>query len=352
MEYRRLGRTGVDVSIIGLGMEHLAPEQIAPVVRTAVDRGVTYIDLMIWESGRRDAFGAALAGRRGRVALAGHLGVAETNGQYRKSRDVKECEALWHDWLSRLGTDCIDIVHLSYVDEPEEYEQVVGPGGVLELAYRLKREGKACFLGLSGHNPTIAARAIEDGHLDVVMQCVDIGNAANPGITDLTHLCANQGTGLVVMKTFGGGARFEGEDPISPVKCISYSLSQPGVSTALIGVKNADELETDLAFLAATDEEKDYASVLGALQQDTKGPCVYCNHCLPCPSVIDIASVMRILAGSQYGVTDQLRAAYDALPARASECIECGDCMARCPFEVDITGKMQQAVEIFEPRAT
>jgi len=349
MEYRKLGRTGLDVSAIGLGMEHLVPlpENIEPVVLTAIDRGINYFDLMIWRPQVMSVFGAALKGRRDKVLLAGHLSAAETKGQYRKTRDVKECEELFHDLLSRICTDHVDVLHLSNVDTAKDYKQIVSPGGILELALGLKREGKARFISLSGHTPKIALRAVKSGRLNVLMHPIGIAEDATAK-AELLHTCANLGIGLVAMKPFAGGEIFQREKPISPVKCISYSLSQPGVSMALMGVKSVEELEANLAFLDATDEEKDFASVIGDFQQGLEGTCVYCNHCLPCPSEIDIASIIRLLVTTQYGVTDRLRADYDALPAKASDCIECGECMERCPFGVDVISKMREVVELFE----
>lgn len=354
MEYRKLGKTGLDVGAIGLGMEHLAPlrENIGPVVHRAIDRGVNYFDIMIWAPEAMSVFGAALKGRRDKILLAGHLGVAETDGQYRKTRDVEECEALFHDLLSRLGTDHVDVLHVSNVDQEDDYDRIVSSGGSLELALRLKREGKARFLGLSGHTAAIAVRAVESGHFDLLMQSINVGGGGlDPEGTRVAHLCASRGTGLVVMKAFAGGELFQRENPVPPVRCISYVLSLPGVSTALVGVKNLRELEEDLAFLDATEEERDFTSHLKGSERDMQGKCVYCNHCLPCPSGIDIATLIRLLVTAQYGVTDQVRADYDALPLRASECTECGECVERCPFGVDIIARLREAVEVFEAEA-
>jgi len=351
MEYRKLGRTGLDVGVIGLGMEHLitSPEKVAPVVHRAIDRGMNYIDMMIWTPEHKDVLGGALKGYRNKVILAGHLGAAETNGQYRRTRDVEECEQLWHDLLGRLRTDYVDVLHLHYVDVEDDYERIVSSGGVLELALRLKREGKARFLSLSGHNPVLALEAVEGGHLDVLMHPINILGDAESAKKGLCRACANFGIGLVAMKPFAGGDIFQREKPISPIQCISYTLSQPGVSTALVGVKNVEELEADLAFLDATDEEKDFASVIEDFRQGLEGTCVYCNHCLPCPPTIDIAVVMRLLVPAErWGVDDALQADYDALPAKASDCIECGDCMERCPFGVDVIARMRKAAEAFE----
>jgi len=354
METRKLGRTGMVVSAIGLGMEHFhpAPENIAPALHRAIDLGINYVDLMIWTPHDKDAFGAALKGCRDKVLLANHLGAAETKGMYRRSRDVAECEALFHDWLRRMGTDYVDVLLITYLDAPKDYRQVLEPCGVMELALRLKREGKARAIGLSGHDPKTAMRAIHDGYMDVVMHPVHIANAHDQERAQLSELCARAGVGLVAMKPFAGGELLQGDRPVTPARCLHYALSQPGISVALMGAKNVEELQTNLAYLTATDEEKDFAAALREFQKGLEGACTSCNHCQPCPSEIDIATVMRILAtADRAGVFSDLREDYAALPAPASDCTECGLCEERCPFGVEVIAKMQKAVKLFEAGA-
>jgi uncharacterized protein len=347
VKYTTLGRTGLKVGVLGLGMEHLTPENIGPVVARAVERGMNYIDIMIWVSERKDAFGAAIKGKRDKLVLAGHLSVSEQKGQYYKTRDIKECTDLFHDQLRRLHTDHVDILHLSYVDSKEEYEQAIGPGGILELALRLKKEGKARYLGTSGHEPPIALKLIETGHVDVVMQPVNLGCAGWTELAEMCHVCASRGVAVVVMKAFRGGEYVTREKPISPVVCLSYALSQPAVATVAMGVKNVAELDANLRYLTASDAEKDFAAAVTEVKHDLKGVCVYCNHCLPCESELNIPEIIRLLTMAQKGMTPEIKAAYAALLVKASDCTECGLCMERCPFGVDIEAKMQEAVRVF-----
>jgi hypothetical protein len=351
MEYRKLGNTGLEVSAISLGLEHLqnaAVSALEPTVARALDVGVNYLDLMLWTVAAKDALGRALRGRRQAVLLAGHLGVANTDDQYRRTRDPDESERTFHDQLARIGTDYVDVLYLTNVDEVTDYEAIVAPGGVLDLAQRLRRLGKARFLALSGHTFGIARRAIEEGAVEGVMQCLGIGNSGDPDLDDFCQLCASRGIGLVSMKSFGGGARFQDADPISPTKCISYTLSRPGVATALLGVKSVAELDANLRYFEATASEKDFSDALGRFGEQRRGQCVYCYHCQPCPSGLDVPGVMRLLAAAQRGATPGLRRDYAALPVRASECTECGICEQRCPFDVEVTAKMREAAATLE----
>jgi predicted aldo/keto reductase-like oxidoreductase len=350
MEYRKLGRTGLDVSAISLGMEHLQSPPATDVVDTvhrALDQGVNYTDIMIWKPAFQEVLGEALRGRRDEVILAGHLGVAHKDGQYRRTRDIPECEQLFQDLLARVGTDHVDVLFLSNVDEPDDYDGVMRPGGVLDLALRYRAEGKARYLALSGHEPATCVRAIESGKIDVLMFPINVAKDADPAAREIARLCASRDIGLVGMKPFNGGELFQREQEISAIKCIHYSLAQPGLSTCLMGVKNRSQLEANLAYLDATDEERDYTSLVDQFQEGVEGICVYCNHCHPCTVGIEIAEVNRLVASAGQGMSAGLQAAYDALEVPASECIECGDCMERCPFDVDIIAGMQRAVEVF-----
>ena len=356
MPTRTLGRTGLEVGVIGLGTEYLVEttrETVASVVHEAVDRGVNYIDMIFAPGHYRSNFGAALVdGRREKVIIAGHIGVAETDGQYRRTREPKESEALFEDLLRRLGTDYVDVAFISNCDEQEDYDQIMAPGGQLDLARRYQKEGKARFIAISGHQAPIALRAAESGCFDVLMHTVNLKGDATPGRRELYHYCASHDIGLVVMKSFAGGALLQvGDHPaLSPVQCLAYSLSQPGVGTVIPGPKDVDELRGCLAYLTADGAERDFTAAAEHFKTAVEGQCVYCNHCLPCPVNIDIGMTTRLTVSASHAesVPPSLAGQYAALPVKPSDCIECGACTPRCPFGVDVIANMQQAVKMFE----
>jgi len=370
MKYRKLGKIDIDVSIIGLGTEYLnrkSRKTVVSVVHEAIERGVNYFDIVFAFSDYRDNFGTAFKGYRDKVIITGHLGCAETNGQYRLTRDVKENEMLFHDLLSRLHTDHVDVLMIQMVNAVESYDRIMMPGGLMELAQRLKKAGKARFIGISGHKAPGVMRFIKDDCLDVLMFPINLSWDFMPGRKEVYKACVNHGVGLVAMKAFAGGRLLQKKDfkSITPVQCINYVLSQPGVSTLVPGVKNKKQLEKTLHFLEANDAEMDFTSVITEFQEDLKGNCVYCNHCLPCPVGTDIGHTFSmldraLLDTSSYkahrgkinfyypGRIRSTRSISKDHSLKASACTECGVCMERCPFDVDIISKMKQAAQFFE----
>ena len=171
---------------------------------------------------------------------------------------------------------------------------------------------------------------------------------------ELYNLCEKNGVGITVMKTLGGGRLLEKES--SPFKqsmtvsqCIHYALSRPAVSSALIGVKSVEEMNQALAYLDASEKAKDYSAIFESIDDYEEGQCLYCNHCLPCPAGINIASTTKLLDQAKAaGACRELKKQYDALETKASACLSCGDCEGRCPFGVGIIKNMQAAAQLFE----
>jgi predicted aldo/keto reductase-like oxidoreductase len=354
VEYRGLGRTGLEVGAIGLGTEYLngqPRETVTAVVAEAVERGVNYVDIIFSFADYLDNLGAALAGRRDAVVLALHLGCAETEGQYRRSRDVAECRANFEGMLRRLRADHADVIVVQNCDEQEDYRKIMGPGGLLELAEQLKQEGKGRFLGFSGHTVPVPTRAAKSGRYDVLMLSINAREGSQER-KEFCQLCARERIGLVAMKPFAGGAMFSTQADATrptPTQCLAYVLSQPGLCVTVPGAKSVEELSTALHYFEATDAERDYSALIADAGWSPTGACTYCNHCTPCSQGIAIGQTMQLLDLSAHGMTESLRAQYRALlGAPASACIACGDCKARCPFGVDTPERMKQAAATFD----
>lgn len=374
MEYRVLGRSGLRVSEISLGTEYLLDlprDHVARVVHSAIDRGVNYFDLFWPQPHFRDTMGAAFAGRRERVMLAAHLGSVMENGQAVIGRDPAVCEEFFLDFLRRYHTDHADVLFLFNSNTQEDYESLLRPGGLLEIAQRHKQEGATRLIGFGGHNADTARQAAESGLFDVVIFPVNLTCRTVPGNRELHEACQREQVGIVAMKPYAGGrllrneavvsiedfqmgrtqmsgaaTRFAKRQPITAVQCLSYALGQPGVSTAIPGCKDMEQLDAALSYLDATRKERDVSHLLADFEHYPEGQCVYCNHCLPCPAHIDIGKTLSLFDRAQAGLSPEIHQEFEALAVQPSECLECEDCTGRCPFGVDVVPRMRRAAEL------
>ncbi|HHX65251.1 MAG TPA: 4Fe-4S binding protein [Chloroflexi bacterium] len=365
MEYRTLGRTGLEVSAISLGTEHLLdlpPDHVASVIHAALDHGINYFDLFWAHPEFRDMMGAAFKGHRHRALLAAHLGAAMEGNQYVRTRDKKLAEQYFHDFLTRYETDYVDVLFLHNCDTEEDLDTLMSPGGLMDMAQRYQLQGKTRYIGFSGHTASIAQEVATTGYVDVIMFPINLVGHAIPGRNEFMRACVTHNIGLVGMKPYAGGTLLRpdrtlsmehwqsgGQDvelnksvAITPVQCLSYSLEQPGVSTLVPGCRSLEELDAALAYFTATPEEKSFVHILKDFEHYTTGECVYCNHCLPCPAEIDIARVMRLLDSSKPVLGLEVAMEYRGLAANGSDCIKCGACEERCPFDVPVMERMDE----------
>ncbi len=367
MQTRELGKTGLSVGLVSVGADHLTHASMADtqaIVDLAIDRGVNYFDLIGPYPEFRDRVAAALRGRRDRVLLTCHLNAATKNGQYWKTTNPDISRANVEDYLARYHTDHIDVLFVHNINGMSDYEAMLRPGGIMELAHHFRRQGIARCVGMSGHLSEVCIHPVRDGLIDVLMFPVNLSSHAEPGRSALLQACVEHGVGVVAMKAFGGGkllqtnrtvqfVRYQTGGPsfkkkvprtLTPVRCLSYVLTQPAVATTVAGVATCAELEASLAYLDAGDEDKDFSDAIAGFEQYHTGECVYCNHCLPCPVAIDIGLVSRLVDT----FTPALQARYDAMPVKASACTRCGACVKRCPFSVDVLPIIDRAVALYE----
>ena len=380
MRKRTLGRTGIQVGELGMGCEGFvdkSPEQIRELVDSMASAGVSCIDLYTPNPQVRGDLGAAMAGRREKFVLQGHLCSVWKDGQYKRTRNLAEVKEGFAEQLRLLGTDYLDIGMIHYADAMSDWEAVV-KNGILDYARELKAQGAIRSIGLSSHNPEVALAAVETGEIDVLMfsvnPCYDLQPASedveelwadknyekplvnmDPQRQNLYETCQRRGAAITVMKAFGGGDLLSAElspagAALTPFQCLHYALTRPAVACVMCGARSAEELRACIAYEDASEEERDYAGSLAALPKISwKGHCMYCGHCAPCPKGIDVASVTKFLnlCRAQGEIPETVREHYAALPHKAGECIQCGACEGRCPFQVPAVENMAQAARLF-----
>ena len=379
MIYRRLGKTGLMVSEIGLGGEWLErhnEEECRAVIGRAEALGVNILDCWMAEPNVRTNIGKAIAGHRAKWYIQGHIGSTWQDGQYVRTRDLDLCKKNFEDLLARLQTDYIDLGMIHYIDQDEDWNNAFG-GPYIEYVKELKAKGVIRHIGLSTHNPDIAVRAAETGFIEMLLFSVNpafdlmpptdnietyFGEYEDPSLAGIDpvrarmyRICEESDVGITCMKPYAGGRLFDAERSpfgvaLTPVQCIHYCLTRPAVASVMCGYDTPEHVDAAVAYETAGDAEKDYATVLaGAPRHSFSGQCTYCGHCKPCPVDIDIAMVNKLydLAVMQETVPASVRAHYLSLEHRADECVGCQGCESRCPFGVPVAERMQRTAELF-----
>lgn len=164
----------------------------------------------------------------------------------------------------------------------------------------MKAQGIVRHLGLSTHAPVLANKVLDMGLIDMIMFSInpmydfgqgDFSIGSNSERYSLYSRCEKEGVGISVMKPFNAGQLLSAKTSpflrhLPRQQCIQYALDRPGVISVMQGAANVEQLKQNLAFLDATEEEKDYSVISSLTPDDTKGKCVYCKHCHPCPAGI------------------------------------------------------------------
>ena len=379
MRYRALGNTGLMVSEIGLGAEWLErhnEEEVRAVIDCCESAGINILDCWMAEPNVRTNIGKAIAGKRERWIIQGHFGSTWQNGQYVRTREMSKVKPAFEDLLARLETDYIDLGMIHFVDEEAEFHRIM-EGEFLAYVKEQKEKGVIRHIGMSTHNPKVGKLAALSGEIEMILFSInpafdllpateDINSyfaedyeaslgGIHPDRKELYQVCEQTGVGITVMKGYAGGRLFDAKTSpfgtaLTPVQCIHYALTRPAVASILAGYDTPEHVREAVAYETASEEEKDYASVLAKAPRHAYfGQCTYCGHCAPCPAGIDIAMVNKLsdLAAMQPEVPESLKAHYQALSANAADCISCGGCESRCPFGVPVVEKMKKTREMF-----
>jgi hypothetical protein len=352
MDYRRLGRTNLNISIIGYGGLPLffePPERAIQSIQAALDEGINYFDLD--EAGNQfipekvyvdggNKIGKVLRERREDC----YLGVKSMRQTYEELKE--DVERALERIVKGTTREVIDIFQLAFLDTPQKMEVVLSSDGGLRALEEAKEEGKINYILGAAHNPRSMIQIINSGRFDVIEFPFNI--IEDEYIRKVIPLATQKDIGTVVMKPLGGGQL---------ASVAEYSLRwilNHEISCVIPGMRNEQEVRKNVKIGHALKplDTKEYEELKKVGAQIGKEYCHRCGYCLPCSQGIFILGVMDFLKSPLLPI-EKKRMAYNNIIARkisspASSCIECRECVARCPFDLPIPELMAQAADILE----
>jgi aryl-alcohol dehydrogenase-like predicted oxidoreductase len=245
---RPLGKTGVEVSIYGLGglytlSKHVQHEKAAEIINRAIDLGVNYIDTSAgYGTGASELnIGLVMKERRDEVFLA----TKSHNYTYDGTMELVKQS------LRRLQTDHIDLYQHHYVGGIGQLEQLQQKHSARQAFERLRDEGKVRFIGVTGHSPRVLADALEDYPYDCALIILNAARAEMKDPEDLDRffrIAQEKEVGVIAMKVVARGKLIERGLDIRQL--LPYVLSYP-VSTAIAGISDIAHLEENVSVASA-----------------------------------------------------------------------------------------------------
>ncbi len=334
MEYRILGKSGLKISRLGFGgipIQRIDAEGTKTLMGALLDAGVNYIDTARGYTVSEEYLGYALTGIRERFILA-------TKSMARTKEAMEQDIATS---LKNLRTDYIDLYQV-HNPNAQALEQVLAPGGALEALQEAKAAGKIGHIGITLHAVDLFEKALELPWVETIMFPYNIVETQGEA---LIAKCTEKNIGFICMKPLAGGALDDA------TLALRFIAGNSHVSVVIPGMATEQEIAQNVAAVADTAplsaaEETQIAEIRKALGTNF---CRRCNYCAPCTAGINIP-LQFLLEGyySRYGLQEWARARYDAQTKNGTDCVDCGVCESRCPYNLPIRQMLKNTVKVFE----
>lgn len=333
MEYRMLGKTGLQISRMGFGgipIQRIDAEGAREIIYKLHEMGVNYIDTARGYSVSEEYLGFALEGIRKDFVLA-TKSMARTKEAMSADIDIS---------LKNLRTDYIDLYQI-HNPSADDFEKVQQPGGALEALIEARDAGKIGHIGITLHTADLFEKAVA---LDWVETIMFPYNLVETQGEKLIAKCSEKNIGFIDMKPLAGGA-------IDNARlALRFVTSNPNVTVVIPGMASVEEAQQNYDAICSVDpltadENSEILAIRDALGTQF---CRRCNYCAPCSAGITIYSQF-LFEGyyTRYNLKDWAKERYFAQSKNASDCIGCGICETRCPYHLPIRQMMKNVVDVF-----
>jgi predicted aldo/keto reductase-like oxidoreductase len=334
MKTMKLGKTNLNASLIGFGGIPIIPLQFdaaVDIVRYCYEQGINFFDTANAYGDSEKKIGSALESVRDKVILA-------TKTQ---KRDAAGAAKHIDFSLKNMRTDTIDLYQLHSLTEPESLDKVLAPGGAYEAAAKAKDEGKIRFIGFTSHNIDIAINACQTGLFATVQ--IPFNFIENDPADKLFMVAEKQEMGIIAMKPLGGGLLESAELCFKFLQQYPNVVPIPGIATQ----SDIDEI-VDLYLSPQPLSDADWKHIERIRAELGSQFCHRCGYCQPCAQNIEIPEVLLFKSLTKRiapaGVIHMTKNAM----AGVENCIECGECIEKCPYDLPIPDLLKENLALFK----
>ena len=256
------------------------------------------------------------------------------------ARDAATAEQHLAQSLKDLRTDYIDIYQAHNVSTEDDLEKLLAPGGIGDFMFKAKQKGLIRHMGISSHHPDIALKAVETGLFETLQ--FPINFLETKALEKLFPRADDLGMGIIGMKPLGGGVLEDARLCFEFLRYHSHVVPIPGVQS----VAELDEI-VDLYENPRPFEPEDLDEMERIRAELGNNFCRRCGYCQPCPQGIQIPMVLLFKAQVKRFDPAQVIEMGRERMAQVEECIECGECVEKCPYDLPIPDLIRETAELY-----
>lgn len=327
---RALGKTNLKINRIGFGgipIQRVTQQDTNKIIDELINQGINFIDSARGYTVSEEYIGNAIEGKRDNFILASKS-MSRTYEDMLKDVDIT---------LENFKTDYIDLYQLHNV-KSDEYENIFNDNMAYKALLDCKSQGKIKNIGITSHSIDTIKKAVRDEKFDTIQFPYNIVEDQADEIFREAH---KRNIGIIVMKPLAGGA-------INNAKlAIKYILSKEYIDVAIPGMDSVDQVLENISVLENLDIDKeDELKIEDIRNQLGNRFCRRCEYCMPCPVGINIP-MNFLLEGyySRYNLKEWSKERYNSLDIKASDCVECGKCESKCPYDLPIREMLKEVTE-------
>ncbi|AUN15641.1 aldo/keto reductase ferredoxin [[Clostridium] sordellii] len=327
---RVLGKTNLKINRIGFGgipIQRVTQQDTNKIIDELINQGINFIDSARGYTVSEEYIGNAIEGKRDNFILASKS-MSRTYEDMLKDVDIT---------LENFKTDYIDLYQLHNV-KSDEYENIFNDNMAYKALLDCKSQGKIKNIGITSHSIDTIKKAVRDEKFDTIQFPYNIVEDQADEIFREAH---KRNIGIIVMKPLAGGA-------INNAKlAIKYILSKEYIDVAIPGMDSVDQVLENISVLENLDIDKeDELKIEDIRNQLGNRFCRRCEYCMPCPVGINIP-MNFLLEGyySRYNLKEWSKERYNSLDIKASDCVECGKCESKCPYDLPIREMLKEVTE-------
>ena len=331
MEKIRLGKTDLMVTKNGFGalpVQRVDMETAKTILRKAYKGGINYFDTARAYTDSEEKIGYALADVRENIIISTKTMTTDVNVFWKQLEES----------LAKMKTDYIDIYQFH---NPPFCPKPGDGSGLYEAMLEAKAQGKIRHIGITSHSLAIAEEAVNSGLYETLQ--FPFSYLAGEKEEALVKLCEEKDVGFICMKALAGGL-------ITNSQAAYAYLAQYPVAP-IWGIQKESELDE---FLAYNDNPpvmtEEITAFIEKEREELAGEfCRGCGYCMPCPVGIEINTCARMsLLLRRSPAAGHLSEKGQAKMAKIEDCIECGQCAAKCPYGLDTPNLLKRNYEDYK----